>query len=121
MDEGHEELLASIAMTLAVLLLMAQAAVVVMALGAPIAHATLDLASAQDDETEALAPKPIPGFWPWVAMATVFACLGVGAWGALRLYRGTNIRGRWIWALVLAGMGTIWGLFTWRFILKMMD
>ncbi|HUS81354.1 MAG TPA: hypothetical protein VM283_08815 [Armatimonadota bacterium] len=113
MAERRDEILAGVALGLVTLLMMAQGAVLAIAAIAPLASTAAGLAS-EDAETAPLEPVAHTGPWALVCLLMTAVSAGVGVWALVRMQRGTHVQGRWTWALVLAGVGCVWGLFTWR-------
>jgi len=116
-DERDEQL-AILALGLTMMLLGAQAVLGVMTLFAPLAGALYELSeeeptgppAAVERQTEAEQQRrPVP-IGPALAVIGAAASAGIGFWAAVRLYRGTIVRDRWTWVLVLSGVGCAWGI-----------
>ena len=114
MAERRDEILAVTALGLVTALLVAQGAVVAVATVAPLAAQAYDLTS--EDAAVEVTPDETPRRGPWwaLSMGMTAGSVGLGIWALLRLQRGTHVRGRWMWVLVLAGLASVWGIFAWR-------
>ena len=119
MAERRDEILAVVALGLATVLFAAQGVLVTVATVAPLAASAYDLTSedAAFERTPDEAPPPRP--WWLLSLGMVAASAGVGVWAMVRLQRGTHVRGRWLWALVMAGVAGIWGILAWRMLVTL--
>jgi len=119
MEERRDEVLAVVALALATVLFAGQGVLVALAAVAPLASKAYDLASEDPDvETPLDEAGPARPWWAY-SLAMVAAGAGLGLWALVRLQRGTSVRGRWTWALVMAGVAALSGVFTWRLLLAL--
>lgn len=115
MVERRDEILAVVALGVVTALLAAQGVLVAVVVVAPLTSAVYELASEDADLDSALElQRPEGRPWWLLSLAMVAVSGAVAVWAQVRLQRGTSVRGRWLWVLVLAGVSGVWGVFTWR-------
>ncbi len=118
MAERRDELLAVVALTLVTLLFAGQGVLAVLVTIAPLAYQAYSL-TAEDDSAVANAGPPAAARWIWLSPLMVGGSLATGVWALLRLQRGTSVRGRWLWVLVMAGVSSGVGLLVWRLLVTL--
>ncbi len=116
LDERDAQM-AVLGLGLTVMLIGLQVALLIFTTFSPLVGALYRLAEeeptqppATEQRTEAEQQRrPVP-VGAILAVVGSTASGGLAVWAARRLYRGTLARERWMWVLVLSGVGCGWGL-----------
>lgn len=64
------------------------------------------------------ATPPQPDRWRWVALGMTMLAALTGIFAAWRVYDGSAERNRWLAVIAVAALVVIWGIFTFRLIVR---
>lgn len=129
-DEQLDAQLATAATLLIVLLLFGQVVLMAAHLWVPIVRTADRLIEDEGAplyegpdvaDGEAPAPQAPPsasGGWRWAALGMALVGAGLGLLAAWRVHRGSAERNRWLAVIAIAALVVIWGIFTFRLIVR---